>query len=267
VVSALSLYLRLSWHSIRAQMAYRASFVALAFGNFLVTLASFIATWLLFRRFHGIGGWSLAEVAVLYGVVNISMGLPDMSSSGFEQCGALARRGDFDRILLRPRGAALQLLGREFSLRRAGRVVQGLLVLTWGLAHVNAPLDARAIGLLFLAICGGICVFLGLGLLHAACSFWTLQGLELMVILTFGGAETSEFPVHIYDRWLQRVFLVFVPIATVSYFPVLSVLRKPDVFQLPQAAHALAPLAGLAFLLVAVFIWRLAIRRYASTGS
>ena len=267
MVDDIALYLRFAWQSIRSQMTYRVSFVALLFGNFAVTGAQFLAIWLLFRRFHQVGGWNVNEVAVLYGVVDVAMGLPDLSNSGFEQCGTLVRRGDFDRILLRPRAAALQLMGREFALRRLGRVTQGAVVLVWGLAHVTTPLGWAAAGLLIAAICGGICVFLGLALLQATVSFWTLQGLELMSILNFGGAEAAEFPVHIYGRWLQRIFLTCVPLATVSYFPVLTVLHKPDPFGLPLAVHALAPLAGPSFLLVMIFFWRLAVRRYASTGS
>jgi ABC-2 type transport system permease protein len=267
VADDIALYLRLAWQSIRSQMAYRVSFVAVMFGNFLVTGAQFVATWLLFQRFHQIGGWTVTEIAVLYGVVNVAMGLSDLSNRGFEQCGTLVRRGDFDRILLRPRGAALQLAGREFALRRMGRVTQGAVVLAWGLARAPAHLGWADAGLLIAAIFGGICVFLGLALLQATLSFWTLQGLELTSILNFGGAEASEFPVHIYDRWLQRTFMGFVPLATVSYFPVLSVLGKSDPFGLPPFVHALSPLAGPLFLAFNIFFWHLGVRRYASTGS
>jgi ABC-2 type transport system permease protein len=73
--------------------------------------------------------------------------------------------------------------------------------------------------------------------------------------------------VHIYDRWLKRMFLAFVPIATATYFPVLSVLNKTDPFGLPPFTHALAPVAGPLFLAFTRFFWHLGLRRYASTGS
>ena len=267
MVDAVTLYLRFVWQSIRSQMTYRVSFAALLLSNFFATGAQFFAIWLLFQRFHEIGGWRVSEVAVLYGIVSLAFGLTDLSNVGFEQCGTLVRRGDFDRILLRPRSAALQLMGREFALRRFGRVAQGFVVLVWGLESVGTPLQLGGVALLTLAIFGGMCVFFGLALLQATLSFWTLQALELMAILNFGGAEAAEFPVHVYDRWLRRTFLAFVPIATVTYFPVLTVLHKPDPFGLPLMAHALAPLAGPVFLAVMFLFWRLAVRRYASTGS
>jgi ABC-2 type transport system permease protein len=139
--------------------------------------------------------------------------------------------------------------------------------LAWGLAHTSAPLGWAGAALLIAAICGGICVFVGLSLLQATLTFWTLQGIEATHILNYGGAEASSFPVHIYDRWLKRMFLAFVPIATATYFPVLSVLHKTDPFGLPPFTHALAPLAGPIFLAVTLFFWHLGLRRYASTGS
>ncbi len=267
MVSSAALYLRLIAYSVRAQFAYRLSFIALAIGGFVSTGAEFVAIYFLFRRFQQVGGWSVNDVAVLYGVVSLGMALPDLTSSGFEQCGTLVRKGDFDRLLLRPRGAALQLAGREFALRRLGRVAQAALVLGYGLAHARAPLGALDFALVAWAILGGIAVFLGLFVIEAAISFWTLQPLEVMAILIFGGVETSVYPMQIYGPWLRRLFLGFVPIATVSYFPVLAVLHKPDPFGLPGSVSFLAPLAGWLFLAFSSLIWRLGVRRYASTGS
>ncbi len=267
MVSSALLYLRLIAYSVRAQFAYRLSFSALAVGGFVSTGAEFVAIYFLFRRFHQVGGWNVHEVAVLYGVVSLSMALPDLTSFGFEQCGTLVRKGDFDRLLLRPRSTALQLAGREFALRRLGRVAQAALVLGYGLRSRPAPLAVTDLALLAWAISGGVAVFLGLFVIEAAISFWTLQPLEVMAILIFGGVETSVYPMQIYGRWLRRLFLGFVPIATVSYFPVLAVLHKADPLGLPDSLRVLSPLAGGLFLAFSAFIWHLGVRRYASTGS
>jgi len=73
-------------------------------------------------------------------------------------------------------------------------------------------------------------------------------------------------PIHIYNRWLKRLFLGFVPIATVSYFPVLSELHNPDPFGLPAVLRLITPLAGFVFVACSVLVWRLGVRRYASMG-
>jgi len=64
-------YLQLILASVRSQLQYRASFIIMASGQFLVTLVEFAAIAALFARFGTLRGWSLAEVALLYGMVNV----------------------------------------------------------------------------------------------------------------------------------------------------------------------------------------------------
>src|SRR6185295_14694023 len=129
-VGALGLYTRYATASIKGQMQYPASFVMLTIGQFLSTIVEFIGIAALFGRFHNLGDWTLAQVALFYGTVNISFALADMISRGFDVFGPMfVKTGEFDRLLLRPRATALQLLGYELRLTRLGRFLQGALVL------------------------------------------------------------------------------------------------------------------------------------------
>lgn len=60
-------------------------------------------------------------------------------SRGFDVFGNTVKNGDFDRILLRPRSSILQLFGHELTLRRMGRVTQGLAVLVFAIATLDIP--------------------------------------------------------------------------------------------------------------------------------
>ena len=67
---ALSLLLAYYGVSIRAQLQYRLSFVLSFLAQLLVTGVEFLGLWALFARFGPLEGWSLAQAAVLYGVVS-----------------------------------------------------------------------------------------------------------------------------------------------------------------------------------------------------
>src|SRR5262245_18711635 len=131
------IYARLIGASVRSQMQYRASFLLSALGVFLITGIEVIGIWVLFARFGNLAGWTLEEVALMYGVVNITFAIADALASGFDYFPVLVRGGDFDRILLRPRSTVLQLFGYELALRRVGRLVQGALVFAWAAARLN----------------------------------------------------------------------------------------------------------------------------------
>ena len=62
----LSLYFRLIGARIRAQMQYKVSFWMDLLGFGLVTGLEFATIAILYGRFQSIGGWSIAEVALLF---------------------------------------------------------------------------------------------------------------------------------------------------------------------------------------------------------
>src|SRR5512146_226884 len=65
-------------------MEYRASFIMLTFGQFLVTCIEFASIWFLFQRFGGISGWTLPEVGLFYGIINTAFAFADAASRGFD---------------------------------------------------------------------------------------------------------------------------------------------------------------------------------------
>jgi len=147
MLDALRLYRHYVKVSIRTQLSYRASVVISTLGALLITVTELFAVIALFDRFGQLRGWTLPEVALFYGMISVTWALSDAFSRGFDAFARMVKSGDFDRILLRPRSTVLQLLGMELTLRRAGRLIQGLAVL--GYAATAGTIDwtpAREIG-------------------------------------------------------------------------------------------------------------------------
>ena len=118
-----------------------------------------------------------------------------------------------------------------------------------------------------LSLVGGVAVFTGLLVLQATMCFWSTQSLEVMNSFTYGGVEALQWPLPIFNRWFARLFIFVVPLAGVTYFPMLVILNKPDVFGFPVWFHWTSPLAGFLFLGVSVLVWKVGVRHYRSTGS
>ncbi|AUX44946.1 transporter [Sorangium cellulosum] len=264
---ALKLYLRLAAASLRAQMQYRASFAMWSAGQFITVGIELLGVWALFHRFGAVKGWRFEEVALLFGLVNVSFALAESFGRGFDTFSTLVRSGDFDRILLRPRSTAFQVATREFQFLRAGRLAIGLVMLGWAGAALDVGWTAPKLLLLAGAIAGGACVFYGLIVLQATLCFWTVESIEIMNAVTYGGTEAAQYPLSLYRDWFRRFFTFVVPLGFVSYIPAGALLDRPTVPALPEAARWASPLVGVVFLLVSLRIWRLGERRYQSTGS
>lgn len=187
---------------MRAQMTYRADFLLAALGVFLITGIEAMGIWVLFDRFGRLEGWTLAEVAFVYGLVNVSFAVADALATGFDRFANMVRMVEFDRVLLRPRSTVLQLLGQELDLRRTGRLLQGLFVLGWAVSQLSIVWDAPRVGLVLFAIAGAACLFVGLIVLKATAAFWTVELAEHDVVVEGRDEQGGEDIVALVDRAL-----------------------------------------------------------------
>ncbi len=267
-LNAVELYSRYLGVSVRAQLEYRMSFALTSFGQLLSSGIEVIGLWAMFDRFGSLGAWTLPQVLLFYATVHLSFSFSDAFARGFDVFGTrMVKTGEFDRVLLRPRTTVLQLAGYELAIHRVGRLVQGLAVLGVAVWMLDMSWGVYEIGLLLFAIVGGFCLFFGIIVLQATLSFWTIESLEIMNALSYGGVEAAQYPMAIYQKYFRHFFTGVVPLSCVSYFPVVGVLGIDDPLGSPEWFQVLSPAAGIVFLLVCFQIWRIGVRHYTSTGS
>lgn len=268
IINDLRLYRRLIGLSIRSQAQYKANLITDIATYFFVTTLEFTVVPLLFATFPTLLGWHLGEVALLYAVTSLCFGLGELFGAGIDQFSETIRLGEFDRLLLRPVSALLQVASSDFRLRRLGRLTEGALVFVFALhllpGFTWTPLKLT---LLPLGILSGAFIFIAIMLLGATLCFWTVETTEIINILTYGGREMLSWPMSIYNLAIQRIFVFLVPLAFGSYLPTCYLLDRPLPFGLPGWVAFCAPLAALVVVLVAYTLWRFGIRHYQSTGS
>jgi len=268
--SALGLYGRLLSIQIRSKLQYRVSFLFNVLGTLLATSVDFCALALVLQRFEHIGGWTLSQIAFLYGIVGTAFGVMDMTFSGFDPdtfAPQMIQRGGFDRLLLRPASVTLQVLGSDVAVRHLGKFIQGLVILCIALAMNDIRWTPAKIVYLPVVIASIVCFFGGLFIIGSTITFWTVQRIEAINILTYGGNEMMSYPMHIYNRGLRYIFTYVIPAIFLNYYPALYFLDKPDPLNMPSIAPFLSPLVGFGMLALALTFWRFGIRRYASTGT
>jgi viologen exporter family transport system permease protein len=261
------LYRRLVGARVRAQMQYRASFLLMTLVSFVVTGSDLLAILILFNYFGELAGWRTGEVALLYGLAMVAFGLSEMVAAGFDLFPQAIQRGEFDRVLLRPVGIFVQVLAADFQLRRLGRMVQGCLALALAIAWTSIAWTPLKVFYLLVVLVSGFVMFSALLVLGAVLCFWTVQSIEIVNTVTYGGTEMASYPLPIYHELLQRFFTFVVPLAFVSYFPALYLLDRPELQRLPGWLPGMTPVAAAMLALMAWLAWRVGVRHYQSTGS
>jgi len=261
---AMRLYFKYMSILFKSQMQYRTSFLLLCAGQFFVPFAVFAAMYFLFERFGGLPGWTFHEAALCFGVIQMAFALAECFVRGFDAFSNLIVRGGFDRLLVRPRGTVIQVLGSNFEFTRFGRMLQSAVVLGIAVNGLSIAWTPAKIITLLLMIIGGVVVFSGIYILAATFCFWTVQGLEVANIFTDGGREMAQYPLDIYAKWVTRFFTFIIPFGAVSYLPLLYILGRADG---PDLLCMAMPLASLLFLAPCLAVWRIGVRHYRSTGS
>ncbi len=265
----LRLYFLLLSAQARSQGVYRLSFVLDALGSAFITLSEFAAFVLVLPRFGTLSGWTLGEVALLYGLAELAFVVMDLLFGGFDapNLSQHVRSGSFNTFLLRPAPLRLQVFASDFALRRVMRLVLAAGILAYGVTASEAVWTPDAALLLTGSVLGMVAFFGGLFVIGGTLTFWTVESVEAMNVLTYGGRTLISYPMDIYGQLLRKTFTYLLPAAFLSYFPVLHVLGRPLPDGLPTLAAYLSPLVGPLMLAAAFAFWRVGVRHYGGTGT
>ncbi|MGW8062847.1 ABC transporter permease [Streptomyces ziwulingensis] len=252
---------------IRSTMAYRTSFALTVFGNFAITALDFVAILLMFSRVDALGGWSLPEVAFLYGLSGVSFGLADLAMGSMERLGRRVRDGTLDTLLVRPAPVLAQVAADRFALRRLGRVVQGLLVLGYALTVVDVDWSVAKLLLMPVMLLSGAGIFCAVFVAAGAFQFVAQDASEVSNAFTYGGTTMLQYPPTVFGREMVRGVTFVVPLAFVNWLPACYVLGRPYPLEVPPWVVFLPPFVAVACCGLAGLAWRAGLGSYRSTGS
>ncbi|MEV0024354.1 ABC transporter permease [Streptomyces atroolivaceus] len=252
---------------LRSTMAYRASFVMTALGNFLVTGFDFVTIMLMFGHVDALGGFTLPEIALLYGASATAFGLSDLVLGSMDRLGRRVRDGTLDTLLVRPVPVLAQVAADRFALRRLGRITQGLLVLGYALLTLDIAWTPLKVVMLPLMVLSGAAIFGAVFVAGAAFQFYAQDASEVQSAFTYGGTTLLQYPPSIFAQDLVRGVTFVVPLAFVSWLPALYVLGRDYPVDLPRWVAFLPPVVAAVCWVLAGLAWRAGLRAYRSTGS
>ncbi|MBG0854927.1 ABC-2 family transporter protein [Streptomyces spinoverrucosus] len=252
---------------IRSTLTYRASFVMTVLGNVLLTGLDFVAILLMFSQVDTLGGYTLPEVAFLYGLSVVSFGLAHLAFGPVGDLGRRVRDGTLDMLLVRPAPMLAQVAADRFALRRLGRFLQGLLVLGYALASVDVDWTAPKLLLMPVTVVSGAAIFAAVFVAGAAFQFVTQDASEVQNAFTYGGTTLLQYPPTVFGKELVRGVTFVLPLAFVNWLPASYVLGRPYPLRLPQWVAFTPPLVAVGCCALAGLAWRAGLRSYRSTGS
>lgn len=200
-----SLYIRLAIARVRGRMRYRVGFLLMILGVFVANTFEFVALLVLFGQVRDLGGWSAGEVALLWGMSQMSFAVAEAFGHGFEGLAPQVRSGEFDQVLVRPLPVFFQVFASDFQAQRIGRFLQGAMAVWYSRSDpASMPWHAPDWTTLTFAVITGSVIFFATFVLGGAWALRVVDGQELMNTFTYGGTTLASYPLDLFSDPIRR---------------------------------------------------------------
>ena len=258
----MSLYFKYFNVHLKRQMEYKASFIMSFISNLIVFFSYYFSILCLFDKFNNIKGFTVYEVLLTFGIAQFGFAFCEIFFRGLDQFDDMMVAGDFDRILLRPRGVLFQLLCEDTSLVRIARLLQNVIIIVIAVIKIDVNWDISKVLVLIFMIISSIILCLSIFIFAAAYCFITIKGLEFRNLILYSSKEVVQYPIGVFGKGLIVIFTYIVPFAFVNYYPLLYILGKTK-----NNLLIFSPFITFIYLLFSIILFYKLLGRYKSTGS
>jgi len=258
----IKLYIKFAGIVLKSTMQYKVSFILQVIGRFILAFNGFVGIFFLFSGITNIKGYTYGDILLCFAVMHMSFYIAECIGSGFKSFEGLIRRGEFDRMMLRPCSLLLQVIGTRFELGRLGPMVTAVVTLVLGIQKSSVEWSVAKCLVLIGMIIGGVVLFVGLFLIGASICFFSIADAGIINVLTYGARDHGKYPMDIYGKGLLKFGTFVIPYTLVQYYPLQFLLGRST-----NVLYALSPLGVAVFAVLCYALWCLGVRNYQSCGN
>jgi ABC-2 type transport system permease protein len=196
-----------------AALQYRADFVLTAVGAICYEALSLAFVGVVIHAFGSIGGWTLVEVAFVYGIRTMGHALHSVLSGQLWSVDHVVREGEFDRYLVRPVNPLIQLITRKFQVTAVGDLVFGITVLAITAAIAPVTWSVGSIAFLLAAVIGSALTESAIMLAIASLTFRLLATSPLLSVIDTVFVTFGPYPLSVLPRGVSYLLTFVLPLA------------------------------------------------------
>ncbi len=248
--------------SIKSQLEYNISTYLLIVGQFIAQMTFILGFFLLFKSLGSIRGYSFSQELLVYALVNISYTCAEIVGKGINNLSDLIRQGNLDIYLIRPQPLLVQIFGSGVEISRIGRLITSIILLVLAIRKSSIQWDFFRIVALFMIPFGGITLFLSLYILFGSLTFFTVNAINISILLMGSGSDCLHYPVDVMNKGVKTILTYIFPFALINYYPFLYVFGKSKDSEL-----VFVPFLSIIFLLIILKFWQYSATHYSATGS
>jgi viologen exporter family transport system permease protein len=252
---------------LRTELQYRANFVFGVLGGLALQGAGLAFIGTILARFATIGGWTLPEIMLLYGMRLTSHSLWTLPCSNLMVSDYAVREAEFDRYLTRPVNPFVQLITRRLPVTTISDLLGGVAILSVGLATAPVHWSVPKIVLLVFALVGGALIELSCQTVGAGLAFRMLSTVSLKITIDNVFNTFGNYPAKIFGPAARWLLTCAFPLAFASYFPATVLLGRTGELWIPVWLACCSPAVGILLFAAAYRFWHRQLNHYASSGN
>lgn len=246
--------------SISRNIQYRFNFLAGTVITVLFSLIGPLVQYLLFTQTKGFPNWDLNQIILFQGVLLLTVGLKNtLFGNTKNQFIGLIRNGDFDRLLLKPFSPVGLLMATSFTMEGVGTLVAGMAIVVYAMIKLNIVVSFWAMVLFGICIIAGLLFNAALDIIHCSVIILTVADGGVQGIMN-AYLRFSEYPLEIYPKYIQLLFITLLPLAIFIYYPAQALLGRVDLKLLYCFFGVMV------FFALSLRLWNSVLKKYVSAG-
>lgn len=227
-----------------------------------------IVIYLTLLTFGEINGWSTYELLLLFSFVYITYGMLIVFFTGFRDFEHIVNSGQFDRLLLRPRGLLFQVIASNVDwFATIGHGGLGVILFIFSTVKLNIEWNLIKIFYCILSIVGGVLIQGAIFLIVATLSFYFIKTGNIKTLFYSNIRRFANYPISIFPKFIQYIMTYVVPFAFVNYFPACFLINKNISKDYGNIYLYMSPIVGIIMYIFAYCFWKYSIKYYKSTGN
>ncbi len=259
----LKIYYLFVKNSIKLFLSHRFNFLMGILANAVWTISQLVSLNFLFSKISNFQGWSYSDLILLLGFGQIYVYFTYMIYDlGMSSIPKKIINGEFDRMLTKPINikflSSFESIAVSQLIPMIVTVVPLLLYGLNGRGNLSTLNIFLAFGLCFL----GIVAFYFLSLALIGLTFFIENAQSLKDFLTQRTSDLSRIPVTFFPKLVQYSLTYIIPLAFVTYYPVLLIQEKTNIFMVFSSLLILIAI----FYYLQKIIWRKGLTNYSGVG-
>lgn len=208
--------------SVRASLADRATFI-LRVAFMALNNGIFFTFWIvLLSRVPRIRGYTLGDVAVLYGTVAMAHGLSVFVAGGMAQLARVIHDGELDSLLAQPKPTLVYALGLKSQPSGLGDIVSGIVMIA-----LSGRAGLSTIPVAMLVVIAAAVVLVSTSVLLHSSAFWLGRTQTASWQLYEGTLMFSLYPDTLFGGPMRLILFTILPAGFVGYVPA-QLIRAPS---------------------------------------